>query len=155
MAWPWSCSHSLGSLWAVVVTSSLRMEHHQSPHSLSVGLSAQSSLVKILGAVNEEIMSMRWYFDQYFQTHWILHHELVCLQMLSIRAQPHGCQDSYSWNLHHKSMAGGDGKWSQCSLMLPLVLSSTNPGALPGIGAALESHAYDALVKHTNIWSFV
>lgn len=53
------------------------MEHHQSPGSLSTGLSAQSSLVKILGAVNGEIMSMRRYFDQCFQTDWILHHPLV------------------------------------------------------------------------------
>lgn len=39
--------------------------------------------------------------------------------------------------------------------MLPPMLSSTNPGALPGIGTALDSHTYDALVKHTDIWSFI
>lgn len=42
-------------------------------------------------------MNMRWYFDQYFQTHWILHHPLVS-NCFSIRAQPRGCQDSHSWN---------------------------------------------------------
>lgn len=41
------------------MTRSLGMEYDQSAHGLSMSMSAEFNLVKILGAVNGEIMSMR------------------------------------------------------------------------------------------------
>lgn len=41
------------------MTRSSGMEFDQSPHCFSMGMSAEFNLVKILGAVNGKIMSMR------------------------------------------------------------------------------------------------